>query len=285
MKRYLAITPARDEEKLMPGLIASMSAQTCTAARWILIDDGSTDATAAIIDEAARRFAWIEPRHLPCDRPRRPGGEALIMQFLDSGVWQQFDAIVRLDADVTFAPDLVESLFAEFARDPRLGIAGPVLWEPHGAGWEEIVLPAFDTRGALKMYSRECFAAIGGLEAGLGWDTIDTVRALMAGFTTRSFRHIRAFHHRPQGVAGGRWRGRLAMGRAAYLVGYSPLFMLARAVRRLGLRPPLLGSALMVAGYFEGYLRRWPRSVPADVIRFVRRQQLRRLMLMESVWR
>ena len=29
-------------------------------------------------------------------------------------------------------------------------------------------------RGALKLYSRECFVAIGGIEERLGWDTIDT---------------------------------------------------------------------------------------------------------------
>ena len=58
--RYLAITPARDE-KLLPGLIESMRAQNIVPARWIIIDDGSTDRTAAIIDEAARATAWIEP--------------------------------------------------------------------------------------------------------------------------------------------------------------------------------------------------------------------------------
>ena len=72
--RYLAITPARDEEKLLPKLIESMRAQTIVPARWIIIDDGSTDRTAAIIDEAARATAWIEPRHLKSDRPRKAGG-------------------------------------------------------------------------------------------------------------------------------------------------------------------------------------------------------------------
>ena len=90
--------------------------------------------------------------------------------------------------------------------------------------------PSFHTRGAAKLYSSACFAAIGGLEAGLGWDTIDEVRAMMLGFSTRNFRHIRAYHHRPQGTDGGLWQGRKAAGRAAYNVGYSPVFLMARAV-------------------------------------------------------
>ena len=108
---------------------------------------------------------------------------------------------------------------------------------------------------------------------------------MMLGFRTRSFRHIHAYHLRPQGAAGGAWRARLAAGRAAYLAGYSPLFMIARAVRNCLARPPLLGGILMLAGFVEGYLRRWPRAASPDLIRFVRRQQMRRLFLLESVWR
>ena len=33
--RYLAITPARDEERLLPRLIASLEGQSATPARWI----------------------------------------------------------------------------------------------------------------------------------------------------------------------------------------------------------------------------------------------------------
>jgi hypothetical protein len=47
----------------------------------------------------------------------------------------------------------------------------------------------------------------------------------------------------------------------------------------------VIGSLMMLAGYFEGYLRRLPRTAPPEVARFVRRQQLRRLMMLDSVWR
>src|SRR6266446_5927090 len=55
MERYIAITPARDEEQFLPGLIASMAAQTRLPERWIVIDDGSADGTGKILDRAARR--------------------------------------------------------------------------------------------------------------------------------------------------------------------------------------------------------------------------------------
>jgi biofilm PGA synthesis N-glycosyltransferase PgaC len=285
MTNYLAITPARDEERLLPGLIRSMAAQKLRPARWIIIDDGSIDSTPEIIEAAASRYPWIEAHHLERDRPRAPGGESVVMQFLSRESWSRYGFILRLDADLAFEPDLMELLLAEFDQDPMLGIAGPALYEQHHHHWREIPVPGFHTRGAAKLYSRQCFAAIGGLEAGLGWDTVDEARAMMLGFRTRSFRHIHAYHLRPQGVAGGALRARLSAGRAAYLAGYSPLFMLARAVRNFSAWPPLAGGLLMLAGFIEGYLRRWPRPATTDLIRFVRRQQMRRLFLLESQWR
>jgi len=266
-------------------MIASMEAQTRKPDRWIVIDDGSADATGEMLDDAARRLPWIEPHHLDRGRPRAPGGESVIMRFLPPEISRECDYILRLDADLTFGSDFIELLLAEFARDPKLGVGGAVLYEPVGSQWREIPMPSFHTRGAVKLYSAACFGAIGGLEAGLGWDTIDEAHAMMLGYRSRNFPHIRAYHHRPQGAAGGLWKGRLAAGRAAYRAGYSAIFMLARAIRQVRTRPFVAGSAMMLIGYFEGYARRLPRTAPPEVARFVRRQQLRRLMMLDSVWR
>jgi poly-beta-1,6-N-acetyl-D-glucosamine synthase len=285
MRRVLAITPARDEEKLLPGLISSMTAQTYPPQRWVVIDDGSADRTGEILDDAAKRYRWLEPHHLPRNRSRAPGGESVIMQFLPRDEWATWDYLLRLDADVTFAPDLIEKLLAEFARDPTLGVAGPIMSEPCGSRWQEVKTPSFHTRGPAKMYSRQCFSAIGGLEAGLGWDAIDELQAIMLGFKSRHFRHIHAYHHRQQGSAGGILGGRFRTGLAAYRVGYSPLFMLARAAANLWSPPRLLGSAMMLAGYFDALVRRLPQAAPPELIRFIRRQQLRRLLRLETVWR
>ena len=182
----------------------------------------------------------------------------MLQRFLKPELWSDCDALFRVDADITFEPDFVQLLLAEFERDPRLGIASGTLYERRRGQWQEIVAPRFHTRGAIKMYSRACLRAIGGLEPGLGWDTIDEARAAFLGFTTRSFRHIRARHHRPQGSAGGVLRGRMAAGQAAYQCGYSPLFMAVRACRQVVAWPPVVGAAWMAGGYLEGYLRRKP---------------------------
>jgi biofilm PGA synthesis N-glycosyltransferase PgaC len=165
MDRYIAITPARDEEQFLPGLISSMAAQTRLPQRWIVIDDGSADGTAQILDEAARQHHWIEPIHLARNRPREAGGESVIMQFLPREAWQGVDFIFRLDADLSFESDFVELMLKEFAVNPKLGIAGATPYEPVNDRWREVPeFNSFHTRGVTKMYSSGCFAAIEPLE-------------------------------------------------------------------------------------------------------------------------
>jgi biofilm PGA synthesis N-glycosyltransferase PgaC len=285
MREYIAITPARDEEKYLPQLIRSMTSQSCRPSCWIIIDDGSTDSSGQIIAEAAAAYPWIQAHHLKHGRKRSPGGESVVMQFLTPRVVEGYPFILRADADTSFEPDMVELLMKEFERDPRLGIAGPVLLEPSSDGWHPQQEPSFHAPGPLKMYLTECFRAIGGLKPGLGWDTIDLMSAQMLGFRTAKFPHIQARHHRPQGASSGSWRNRLSQGYAAYNAGASPFWMLARAVRRSFSSPRLIGGALMLAGYIQGYLCRWPRAASPEVISFTRRQQVRRLLMRETIWR
>jgi poly-beta-1,6-N-acetyl-D-glucosamine synthase len=284
-KRYIAITPARDEERFLPFLIESMARQTIKPQRWIIIDDGSADATAPLADAAAKAHPWIQVHHLKRERVRKRGGASIVMRHLRREVWEDVDFILRLDADISFGPAFVQSLLAEFERDPALGIAGATLLERRGRALGCDRVPAFHVRGATKMYSRACFLAIRGLEAGPGWDTIDETRAMMHNFRTGSFTHINAIHHRPLGAADGRWRVLVAGGRAAYHAGYSPLFLAARAARRALSAPVGLAGILLMTGYVGAYLRGEPRTAELDLVRFVRKQQLRRLFLMQSVWK
>lgn len=207
------------------------------------------------------------------------------MQFLPAEAIERYPFIFRVDADVSFGSDLVESLLAQFACDPGLGIAGPLLLEPSSSGWHEVRARRFHAPSPARMYSRACFQTIGGLEPGPGWDTIDEMTALMRGFRTVAFEHLRAFHHRPQGAASGVWRNQMVQGYAAYLAGYSPIYITARAALGLFACPPLVAGLAMLAGYCKASLHRWPRLAPPELVRFVRRQQIRRLFLMESLWR
>lgn len=57
---YVVISPVRNEAAYLRRTIDSMVAQTIRPTAWIIVDDGSGDATAEIALAAARRHPWIQ---------------------------------------------------------------------------------------------------------------------------------------------------------------------------------------------------------------------------------
>ena len=57
---YALITPARNEETFIERTLRSVVEQTRLPGRWIVVSDGSTDGTDAIVERYARLHAWIE---------------------------------------------------------------------------------------------------------------------------------------------------------------------------------------------------------------------------------
>jgi glycosyltransferase involved in cell wall biosynthesis len=288
MRKYILITPARDEAEHLEETIQSVAAQTILPAQWVIVDDGSKDATGTIIDHAAKRYPWITAIHRG-DRGFRQAGGGVVATFnqgYERLVAADWDLLGKLDADLTFAPDYFERALAEFERDPRLGIGGGAIY--HEAEDGELVIeknPIFHVRGATKLYRRECWQGLGGLVQAPGWDTIDEVKANMLGWTTRSFPELRVTHGRFTGAAVGAWRDSVKNGRANYVTGYHPLFMLAKCLGRLPKRPYLIGSFGLMWGFLSSYWKRSPRIEDAQLLRYTRDQQLRRLFLQTSIWR
>ncbi len=285
---YIVITPARNEGANLGHTIASMVAQTRRPAAWVIVDDGSTDETPLLIDEAAREHPWIRAVHR-ADRGHRQQGGGVIDAFYD-GYAVVADLpwgwLVKFDADLSFPPDYFARCLAEFAADPSLGIGGGVICQQRGAALacESPGDPAFHVRGATKIYRRACWEQIGGLLRAPGWDTIDELKANMLGWTTRTFAGVPLRHHRFTGTADGTWRNQVKFGVANYITGYHPLFMAAKCLKRL-VQPPFLVGALGLAwGYCRARLSGTPPVNDPALIHYVRRQQLNKLLLRPSLW-
>ena len=80
--RYVIVTPAQNEEAFIRFTLDSVVAQTVGPAQWIIVDDGSTDATAEIVKDYAERHEWIK---LVMNHPKeteRDGGRKLMNAFL-----------------------------------------------------------------------------------------------------------------------------------------------------------------------------------------------------------
>lgn len=286
MIKYVIITPARDEEEFLEKTIASVASQTILPTQWILVNDGSTDRTAEIIDRYADKYPWITARHR-VNRGYRQAGGGVVATFYD-GYDQiaspDWDFLVKLDADLSFSEDYFEQCFARFEQDKQLGLGGGGIYHDEGGELKIEDNPKFHVRGATKIYRRRCWEDIEGLLMAPGWDTIDELKANMLGWTTRTFPELRLSHYRFTGSADGAWRDSIKNGRANYIAGYHPLFMFMKCARRLIKKPFLSGSIGLGWGYISGYWQRIPQVQDARLIQYTRSQQMRKLLLQETIW-
>jgi poly-beta-1,6-N-acetyl-D-glucosamine synthase len=256
MERLLLITPCRNEAEHLERTLASVAAQTRAPDLWLIVDDGSTDATPEILNRWAAELPYLQPLRA---RPRPPGGDGLaeaaeavaFNQALGSVAIEEFSHVGKLDADIELSPDYFQRLLDRSAVEVDLGIVGGKLLEDHGDGWQPTGGPEHHVRGALKLYRRDCLEALGGgIQERLGWDTIDEVEARMRDYRTRTLPQPTARHLRPVASRGGILRGRARLGRAAFILRYSPWWVAAKSAQ-VGLRRPyVLGGV----AYFWGYL-------------------------------
>lgn len=285
---YVIITPVRNEEAYIRETINSVGGQTVLPAEWVVIDDGSSDRTWSILQEAASRYAWLRPVKRP-DRGFRYSGRGVVEAFYDGLAHlthSEWDFLVKLDGDLSFEPTYFCNCLQKFKVDQELGIGGGLICALiDGVLVPESRLdPAFHVRGATKIYRRACWEAIGGLLRSPGWDGIDEVKANMLGWRTATFGDVKVRHYRPAGLATGRWQDWVKGGRGNYMAGYHPVFMLAKALRRVFLRPYGLATVGLLAGFIGSYVKREPRITDERTVKYLRQQQVNRLLGRASIW-
>jgi poly-beta-1,6-N-acetyl-D-glucosamine synthase len=285
--KYVIVTPVRDEEQYILKTIQSVTGQTNLPQEWIIVNDGSRDATGKIIDEYAQKYDWIRAVHR-ADRGQRVPGTGVMETFYDgfrllkSNDWE---FVVKFDGDVGLEPEYFEQCFEKFRRDPKLGICGGSMYRITNGTLELEAHPLFHVRGPIKLYRRACWEAIGGLIKAPGWDTIDEMQANRKGWRTQTFPEIKVIHYRPTGAEQGAWKDNVKNGRANYITGYHPLFMALKCVKRLFQKPYLVGGVGQAYGYITGYTKGIPQVDDKGLIQYVRSQQIKRLLLQESLWK
>ena len=280
------VVPFHNEEKLLPLFLESVASQRRPPDHLFLVDDRSTDRSAAVAADFAESHRWARVLAPPPSDvgPDRLAAAAELLAFLWAAeqIPGPYDVVAKLDADLLLPPDLFAELELQFEADPKLGVAGAHVADVgSGRGPQRLRCPLGHVQGMTKFYRWVCLEQISPLPAMLGWDTIDEVRARMLGWRTVTFSMPEGdvIHMRPMGSAAGILRGFRRAGMAAYGYGSSPLFVGLAAVSRLADKPRLLGGANFLAGWLWAAAARRPRA-ERELCRFVRREQLQRLRLL-----
>lgn len=277
------VVPFLNEEEHLPTFLRSVAEQTRRPDEMLLVDDGSTDRSFEIAEAFAAEHSYARAVRRP---PRPPAKDRLAqaheLKAFHWGVEQlhgEWDAILKMDADLDLAPDHLEMSLGELERSPRLGIVGCflALREPDGTLRRERS-PEYHVRGANKCMPRACYEAIQPVPPILGWDTIDEIRARMHGWETRSVatRTRDTIHLRPTGAHDGRLRAYRRWGLCAWGWGAHPLYVLAGAAVRTRERPYFLAALHYVWGYAHAGITQAPR-VEARTRAYARREEIQRL--------
>ena len=279
-RRYCLITPCRDEAAYARRTIESVARQTVPPARWVIVDDGSRDETAAIVEEYAARLPFIRLVRR-ADRGARKVGGGVIEAFNAGYVTidpDEFDYVCKFDLDLDMPPGYFEGVMKRMEAEPRLGTCSGKPWFVHprtGALVPEVCGDEMSV-GMAKFYRTSCFRDIGGFVAQVMWDGIDCHRARMLGWMAESVddESLRFLHLRPQGSSHKSiWTGRVRAGFGQYFMGTAPLYYAASAAFRLSQHPFLIGSVAMLWGYTKSALKRVPRYGDAEFRSFLRRYQ------------
>ncbi len=275
---YVLITPARNEAAYIEHTLESVTGQTLLPRKWVIVNDGSTDATGEIVRRYLPRFPWIELVERPVRRERNFAAK---VHSFNAGFARvkdvDFAVVGNLDADVSLDADHFEFLIGQFSQDPALGVAGTPFREDGYSSDRNSFEGFTHVSGQCQLFRRECFEEIGGYVAnragGIDWMAVTTAR--MRGWKTRSFREKSFFHHRHLGTAE---RGRLASafsyGEKDYYLGGGLLWECFRVLFQMATNRPYVLKGLFIGlGYIWAFLRRAYRPVSEELIRFHRQEQ------------
>jgi glycosyltransferase involved in cell wall biosynthesis len=278
---YVLVTPARNEELFIKNTLDSVVQQTYRPRKWVIVNDGSTDATVRIIEPYAAKYDWIELVNLPARLDRNFAAKVGAFNTGQERVKNlDYEIVGNLDADVSLEKDHFEFLLKKFNEDPHLGVAGTVFREEGYNSETDSLEGQLHVSGQCQLFRRQCFDDIGGYLAnragGIDWIAVTTAR--MKSWKTRSFREKSFFHHRHLGTAErSSFAAAFSYGEKDYYLGGHPVWELFRVGFRMAKRPYLIQGVALGLGYGWAAVRKRKRPIPKELIVFHRREQMRKL--------
>ncbi len=262
--RYVLISPCRNEAAYMRHTFDSVLSQSVLPAKWVIVDDGSTDDTPTILARYAAEYEWIEVI-TRANRGHRAVGPGVIDAFYagyDTIDPHAYDFLCKLDLDLRLPPRYFQILMSRMISNSRIATcSGKAYIEQHGRLVYE--RHGDDTSlGMTKFYKVRCFEAIGGFVREVMWDGIDCHLCRMRGWIACSWNdpELRFVHLRPMGSSQvSTHAGRMRHGYGQYFMGTGFVYMVASALSRLNQKPYVIGGLTMIWGWLRSAVRRKPR--------------------------
>lgn len=240
----IAITPARNELTNLIQLLDNLeSVNLPKSFHWVIIVNQSTDNSLDVVRNLESSFPITV---LDCSEVGnlRLGTAWKAWQI---GVdWAEqnlsFSFLMKLDADVRLSSDYFELLDSEGGANHD--IVGGITTDKKNR--EQL----WHIQGAVKMYSIAAINAVRDIPRELGFDVLDEICINNSGLSIKVCKHARYKLTRTTGSSEGFLAGRIRNGRLCAFVGYDRLYFMLHVLRYAFRKPMLLGSFLILFGYF-----------------------------------
>jgi len=276
--KYVIITPARNEEKLIRYTLESVCSQTIKPSQWIIVDDGSQDNTVTIVEEYAEKYKWIMIVHTDTFEEKRAGGSKVVRAF-NRGYSiltnEDYDFIVKLDADLTLPQDYFENVAKCFKENEHIGLCGGYCINPEESNLKKEKSAEFHVRGAFKAYRKKCFQEIGGLKPVWLWDGLDQMMAMQKGWEIKVL-PLAVIHHRETTNEYNRIKHSFRHGKEYYKMGHGLFLGILKSIFLLPNKPLGIGGITFFTGFFLSALKREEKIVEKDLEKYIRKFQYTR---------
>lgn len=247
---YYIVIPAHNEEAFMALTLQSLADQTVLPKKAVVVNDNSTDKTDEIVLAFAEKHPWISLVNATSDAIHLPGSK--VIQAFQKGLAtldDQYDIMVKADADLIFPPHYFETIIKHFQSDEKIGMVGGFAYiEKNGEWLLENLTDKDHIRGAFKAYRKATFQQIGGLKPAMGWDTVDELLCKFYDWKVVTDESLKVKHLKPTGANYNK-TARYKQGEAFYTLGYG-LFITAIASLKLAMRK---GKPLLFVDYIKGF--------------------------------
>ncbi|GGB76699.1 glycosyl transferase family 2 [Flavobacterium suaedae] len=269
--KYYVIIPAYNEADYIGKMLQSLTLQTVFPTKAIVVNDNSTDETAAIAEEFAANNNWLTVVNRKSDAAHMPGSK--VIQAFNTGyevIDEDYDIIVKLDADLILPVNYFETILEVFKKDDKVGMAGGFAYIEKNNEWTiESLTDKDHIRGAFKAYRKECFLQIGKLKPAMGWDTVDELLARFYNWKIVTVPNLKVKHLKPTGASYTK-QARYKQGEAFYSLGYGLLITTIASIKlAMKKKKPLL-FADYIKGYYNAKNNKKPLLVTQEQAKYIK---------------